>query len=259
MPLTPCVSAAWSVPSQAPELSNDQVHVWRAALDQTPSQINSVFRTLSADERVRAERFCFPRDREHFIAARGALRAILGVYLNRAPECVSFCYNSHGKPALMLESGEEPIRFNISHSHGAAIFAIARGREVGVDLECIRSNLEVEQIAERFFSRHEIAALRALPVALREYAFFLCWTRKEAYIKARGEGLSLPLDQFDVSLVPGEPAALLRTRPDPDEALRWSLKELTLVSPGYAGALAVEGDGWSLVSWEWPGSLSRTA
>ena len=259
MPLASSLSAAWSVPSQAPELSNDQVHVWRAALDQTPSQIDSVFRTLSADERARAERFCFPRDREHFIAARGALRAILGVYLNRAPECVSFSYNSHGKPALMLESGEEPIRFNMSHSHGVALYAIACERKVGIDLECVRSNLEVEQIAERFFSRGEIAALRALPVALRKYAFFLCWTRKEAYIKARGEGLSLPLDRFDVSLVPGEPAALLSTRPDPDEALRWSLRELTLVPPGYAGALAVEGDGWSLASWEWPGSLSRTA
>jgi len=259
MPLASSFSAAWSVPPQAPKLSNDEVHVWRAALDQTPSQVDSFLRTLAADERARAERFHFPRDREHFIAARGALRAILGLYLNRAPERVSFRYNSHGKPALALECGEEPIRFNMSHSHGVALYAITCDREVGIDLECMRSNLEVEQIAERFFSRHEVATLRALPAALRKYAFFLCWTRKEAYIKARGEGLSLPLDQFDVSLVPGEPAALLRTRPDSDEALRWSLKELTLVPPGYAGALAVAGDGWSLASWEWPGSLSRTA
>jgi 4'-phosphopantetheinyl transferase len=257
MPLASSLSAAWSVPSQAPQLNNGEVHVWSAALDQTPSQIDSFLRTLSADERARAKKFVFPRDRGHFIAGRGALRAIVGLYLNRAPECVSFRYNSHGKPALMLESGEEPIRFNMSHSQGVALYAIACDREIGIDLECVRSNLEVEQIAERFFSSHEIVALRALPVALREYAFFLCWTRKEAYVKARGEGLSLPLDQFDVSLVPGEPAALLRTRPDPDEALRWSLRELTLVPPGYAGALAVEGDDWSLVSWEWPGSLSE--
>jgi 4'-phosphopantetheinyl transferase len=252
-PLTASFAAAWHVPPRALKLGNDEVHVWRAALDHTPLQIDSCLRTLAVDERARAARFHFPRDREHFIVARGALRAILGFYLNRAPECLSFRYSSHGKPALTLESGEDPIRFNMSHSHGVALYAITCDREVGIDVECVRSNLEVEQIAGRFFSRQEIATLHALPAALRRYAFFLCWTRKEAYIKARGEGLSLPLDQFDVSLVPGEPAALLRTRPDSDEALRWSLKDLTPVPPGYAAALAAEGDGWSLALWEWPG------
>jgi 4'-phosphopantetheinyl transferase len=256
-PLPASCAAAWRVPPRALRLSNDEVHVWCAALDQIPSQINSFLRTLAADERARAERFHFPRDREHFIVARGTLRAILGFYLNRAPQCLSFRYSSHGKPALTLESGEDPIRFNISHSHGVALYAITCDREVGIDLEWVRSNLEVEQIAERFFSCQEIATLRALPAALRRYAFFLCWTRKEAYIKARGEGLSLPLDQFDVSLAPGEPAALLRTRPDSNEALRWSLKELIPVPPGYAAALAVEGGGWSLALWKWPESPSR--
>jgi 4'-phosphopantetheinyl transferase len=139
-----------------------------------------------------------------------------------------------------------------------ALYAVARGREVGIDLEFIRRDLEVEQIAERFFSRRETATLRALPTDLRKYAFFLCWTRKEAYIKARGEGLSLPLDQFDVSLIPGEPAALLSAQPDSDEALRWSLQELTLAS-GYVAALAVEGRGWSLSCWQWPRPLRSTA
>ncbi len=153
---------------------------------------------------------------------------------------------------MVLESGEAPIRFNISHSRGVALYAVTCGREVGIDLEYMRSDLEVEQIAGRFFSRREIATLHALPAALRRYAFFLCWTRKEAYIKARGEGLSLALDQFDVSLIPGEPAALLGTRPDADEALRWSLLELTPGPPEYASALAVEGVGWSLALWQWP-------
>ena len=138
---------------------------------------------------------------------------------NKAPECLSFCYGSHGKPALVWESGGDAIRFNISHSDGVALYAVTRGREVGIDLELVRRGLEIEEIAERFFSRLEIATLRALPTPLRRYAFFLCWTRKEAYIKARGEGLSLPLDQFDVSLIPGEPATLMSTRPDSDEAL----------------------------------------
>ena len=235
-------------------LGSDEVHVWRASLDEPPSQIDSFLHTLAADEQTRAERFYFQRDRERFITAHGVLRAILGLYLNRAPERLSFCYSSHGKPALAWESGGDTIRFNMSHSHGVALYAVARGREVGVDLEFIRCDLEVEQIAERFFSRRETATLRALPTDLRKYAFFLCWTRKEAYIKARGEGLSLPLDQFDVSLIPGEPAALLSTQPDSAEALRWSLQELTLAS-GYVAALAVEGRGWSLSRWEWLGPI----
>ena len=143
------------------------------------------------------------------------------------------------------------IRFNLSHSHGVALYAVTRGREVGIDLEYIRSDLEVEQIAERFFSRREIATLRALPIDLRTDAFFLCWTRKETYLKARGEGLSLPLDQFDVSLIPGEPAALLSTHRGSHEALRWSLQELT-PAPGYVAALGVEGHGWDLACRQWP-------
>ena len=210
------------------ELGSNEVHVWRALLDELPPQIDSFLHTLATDEQSRADRFYFQRDRERFITAHGVLRAILGLYLNRAPKCLSFCYSSHGKPALAWESGGDAIRFNMSHSHGVALYAVTRGREVGIDLEFIRRDLEVEQIAERFFSRRETATLRALPADLRKYAFFLCWTRKEAYIKARGEGLSLPLDQFDVSLIPGKPAALLNTRPDSDEALRWALRELTL-------------------------------
>ena len=181
------------------------------SLDQTQSQIQSFLHTLAADEQARAERFHFERDREHFIVARGVLRAILGRYLNRAPERLSFCYGAHGKPALAGEAGADAIRFNVSHSHGVALYAVTRGREVGIDLERIRFDLAVLEIAERFFSRREVATLRTLPTEAQRQAFFRCWTRKEAYIKARGEGLSLPLDQFDVSLAPGEPAALLGT------------------------------------------------
>jgi 4'-phosphopantetheinyl transferase len=122
---------------------------------------------------------------------------------------------------------------------------------VGIDLERIRLDLAVAEIAERFFSRREVAMLRALSTDVQQQAFFRCWTRKEAYIKARGEGLSLPLDQFDVSLAPGEPAAVLGTQPDPSEASRWSLQELT-PAPGYAAALAVKGHSWRLTCWQWP-------
>jgi 4'-phosphopantetheinyl transferase len=171
--------------------------------------------------------------------------------LNRAPESLSFSYSTYGKPALAPEPGADAIRFNLSHSHGTALYAVIRDREIGVDLEFVRGDLEAEQIAERFFSHREIVALRALPLGLRKYAFFLCWTRKEAYIKARGEGLSIPLDQFDVSLIPEEPAALLSIQPDTDEALRWSLRNLTPAA-GYAAALATKGRDWTLSCWQWP-------
>lgn len=241
----------WNSPPETLALGSDEVHVWRATLDQTPSQIESFLHNLSADERARAERFHFARDREHFIVARGVLRAILGCYLNRVPECLSFCYGSHGKPALAGKSDGETIRFNVSHSHGVALYAVTRGREVGIDLERIRFDLAVAEIAERFFSRREVAMLRSLPTEVQRQEFFRCWTRKEAYIKARGEGLSLPLDEFDVSPAPGEPDAVLDTQRDPSEAARWSLQELT-PAPGYVAALAVEAHGLRLRCWRWP-------
>lgn len=216
-------------------------------MDEFPPRLDTFFYTLAAEEQTRAARFQFQRDRERFIVAHGLLRAILGTYLNRSPQRLAFWYHSHGKPALARESGEDTISFNMAHSQGVVIYAFARAREVGIDLEFIRRGLELEQIADRFFSRGEVAALRALPTEFREYAFFTCWARKEAYIKARGEGLSLPLDQFEVSLNPGEPAALLATQ-DPGEAHRWSLQEMP-PEPGYAAALAVEGDGLYLSYW----------
>ena len=245
-PVTP-----WRLPPGILVLGCDEVHVWRASLDQTPSQIQSFLHTLAADEQARAERFYFERDREHFIVGRGVLRAILGGYLDRVPKCLSFCYGSHGKPALAGDSDGDAIRFNVSHSHGVALYAVTRGREVGVDLERVRVNLAVAEIAERFFSRREIAMLRTLPIEVQRLAFFRCWTRKEAYIKVRGEGLSLPLDQFNVSQAPGEPAKVFGTPQDPSATSRWSLQELT-PAPGYVAALAVEGHGWDLACWQWP-------
>ena len=234
----------------APILRNDQVHVWQALLDETPSQVDCFLRNLAADERARADRFYFERDRQYYIVARGTLRTILSYYLNRPPQSLSFRYGAHGKPALAAEPGEEAIRFNASHSHGVALFAISSGREVGIDLVYAR-RFGNRAGGPASFLAPEISTLFALPADLRRCAFFHCWTRKEAYIKARGEGLSLALDQFDVSLIPGEAAALLGTRPDPGEAARWSLRELSAVMPRYAASLAVEGHGWSLTVGDW--------
>lgn len=243
----------WGVPPREVILGANEVHVWRASVDEFLPQLNGFFLTLAAEEQTRAARFQFQRDREHFIVAHGLLREILCTYLSRSPQCLAFWYRSHGKPALARESGEDTIFFNMAHSYGVVIYAVARAREVGIDLEFIRRGLEVEQIADRFFSPGEVAALRALPTEFRENAFFTCWARKEAYIKARGGGLSLPLDQFQVSLNPGEPAALL-TAETPGEARRWSLQDLPPV-PGYATALAVEGRSLSLSCRHWTRGL----
>ncbi len=241
---------SWPLPPKTSRLTCDEVHVWRAALDQSPSLVARLFYSLATDERERAEGFYFHKDREHFIVARGLLRAILGRYLTIDPAQLRFNYSSYGKPSLPSESGGDALRFNLSHSHGLALYAFTRGREVGIDLERVRPDVADGQIAERFFSPREVAMLCELPVKKQTQAFFNCWTRKEAYIKARGEGLSLPLNQFDVSLAPGEPARLLGTREHPQEASRWCLQEL-IPAPEYTAALAVEGHGWRLASWEW--------
>jgi 4'-phosphopantetheinyl transferase len=238
-------------------LARDEVHVWRAALDVAPTEAAGLRKTLAADERARAGRFHFERDRAHFIVARGVLRAILGCYLTRAPECLSFCYNAHGKPALAGGPDAQAIRFNLSHSDGVALYAVARGREVGIDVERIRCNLAVAEIAERFFSRREDAMLQNIPTEERHQAFFRVWTRKEAYVKARGEGLSLLSDKMDVSPASGEPDAPVGDRGDPSGAARWSIQDL-VPGPGYAAALAVEGHGWHLACWQWPGPGPRS-
>jgi 4'-phosphopantetheinyl transferase len=213
--------------------------------------VRSLWHTLTADECQRAERYIFAKDRAHFVVARGLLRVLLGRYLGQEPQHLRFTYGRHGKPALATETGGVALRFNVSHSHGLALYAITRGREVGVDIEHIRPEVAQEQVAERFFSPREVTVLRALPTPLQAPAFFACWTRKEAYIKATGAGLALPLDQFDVSLAPGEPAALLHTAWDPQEATRWALQDLA-PAPGYRAAVAVAGHDWHLTCWDGP-------
>ena len=228
--------------AQAPlslPLEDNGVHVWCASLKQTAAELEHLHRVLSREEIERANRFHFARDRNHFIAARGLLRTTLGRYLEADSAELRFCYSPNGKPDLAPEFALGDLRFNLSHSGEIVLFAITRGRRIGVDVEKIRTDFETEHVAERFFSLAESSRLRALPAEQKHEAFFACWTRKEAYVKATGDGLSLPLDQFDVSVAPGEPAVLQNTRPDPAEARRWYLQALK-VEPGYAAALAVE-------------------
>lgn len=221
-------------------LNDGEVHVWRAGLDCGAPVVRRLYQTLSPDERARAGRFHHERDRTRFIAARGLLRRILGHYLGVTPAQLAFTYAPHGKPALATPLAHRGLMFNVSHAHDMALYALTRGRNIGIDIEQIRTDIPYERLAARFFSAPEVSSLHALPHAQRLRGFYCCWTRKEAYLKARGDGLALPLDQFSVSLAEGEPAALLHVQWDPAEVSRWSLHDLG-AGAGYVAALAVEG------------------
>ncbi|HEY7350646.1 MAG TPA: 4'-phosphopantetheinyl transferase superfamily protein [Ktedonobacterales bacterium] len=243
----------WSAAPERPILASDEAHIWRARLNLSASHMQALEQTLAADERQRASQFRFSRDRARFIAARGMLRSILGRYLSREPQTLRFSYNEYGKPALADEVGSEPLLFNLAHSHDLALYAITRCGAIGIDLEQISpAGADYEQIATRFFSPHEVYALQAVAAQDKQEAFLNCWTRKEAYVKARGLGLSLDLNLFDVSLAPGEPAALLATREEGQDSSDWSLHALS-PGPGYVAALAVQGQPASLTCWQQAG------
>jgi len=234
----------------APALGEGEVHVWRLLLEQPSSRFDELRRILDQEEQGRVDRFRFDIHRQRYIAAHAGLRLILSRYLKIQPQAIQFQFTQYGKPGLTPGTNPAGIAFNLSHSHELGLIAVAQNRTLGVDIEQVRADLADEKVARRFFSAREIEALLSLPPELQRVAFFNCWTRKEAYIKARGEGLSLPLDQFDVTLIPGEPAILLHTRPDPAQALQWKLYDLNPGS-GYAAALAVEGFARTLKCWQW--------
>jgi 4'-phosphopantetheinyl transferase len=228
----------WSPPPQTLFLASHDVHVWRASLEQPEDVQERFLRTLDLDERKRADRCHFEKHRRRFIAGRGFLRLLLGRYLAIAPEDVSFAYGPYGKPSLAGERQASRLRFNASHSHELAVYGFVEDQDIGVDVEYSQAEFAGEDIARHFFSAYEVEKLMALPEGERGAAFFRCWTRKEAYIKAFGSGLSHPLDQFDVTLAPNEPAALIRDHRDEQATSRWSMFNLEL--EGYAGAVVVE-------------------
>jgi 4'-phosphopantetheinyl transferase len=225
--------STWSDPPEALSLAPGEVHVWRLALDQPDAVLAHLRDHLEAQELERAGRFHFEIHRNHFIAGRGGLRCVLASYLDVKPGEFRFVYGAYGKPEL----AEKRLRFNVSHSHGVALVAVAADREVGVDVEHIRADFATEDIARRFFSPIEVVTFNALPKNEQVAGFFRCWTRKEAYIKAIGRGLSEPLDAFDVTLAPGEAPVLLQAKGQ--DVSRWSMFDIDVGSE-YAGALLVE-------------------
>jgi 4'-phosphopantetheinyl transferase len=229
-------------------LAPDEVHIWRAALDLPAAHLHALRATLSADEQQRAARLLLPQVRDHFVAARGILRAILARYLNTAPARLAFAYGEHGKPTLAARGD---LRFNLSHSHGLALYAVAHQRDLGIDLERIKPDIDYDSIARRYFAPTEYAALVALPAAEHLRAFFGCWVGKEAYLKAHGAGLWQSLDSFAVPLLTGGPLP-----PIAPDAPPYSLQRLT-VHPDYAAALVVAGTSQRLRCWQWPAALAE--
>ena len=224
-------------------LGPDEVHVWQVRLDVAADAVASAFGVLSASEQTQARRFTFEDGQRHFTVARGALRRILSRYLDDPPPAHAFETGPHGKPSLKPASKSEglhPLRFNVSHTGDIAVIAAAWNRELGIDIECVDRKVEMENLSKRFFSPTEAEDVLKADTATRRDVFFRIWTTKEAYIKARGDGLSLPLDQFDVVTDLTNPPGLLATRHDPDDLARWRFARVDM-SPEFACTLAVEG------------------
>lgn len=239
--MVPHVTAfAWGLPPATLTLSHNAVHVWRAPLNVGANRLGVLEPLLASDERDRAARYRSSHDRHQFIAARGQLRLILSRYLGGEPEAITFRYGAQGKPEVAA------LQFNVSHAGELALFAVARSRRVGIDVEKIRALPDADRLVDRFFSDHEAAVYRALPVEDRREAFVTCWTRKEAFVKALGEGLSYPLDAFDVSVRPDQPASLLALRGDPSATAQWRLQALP-IAEGYTATIAAESPPWELV------------
>lgn len=234
-------------PAIGSRLERDEVHVWILA-PELPANLDNYSRLLSREEQERSTRFLFPHLKRNFIVDHARLRLILGAYAGRAPETLAFAVNEYGKPELADGAGS--LRFNLSHTHGRSVVAVCLDSPVGIDVEAVRPIDDWEGIAQSHFSAREIAALHASAESDRQHAFFRCWTRKEAFLKAHGFGLSIPLDSFAVSLARETAPALLECTWDPQETSRWSFFSLDL-GEEFAGALAIPRGNWKLHFFDW--------
>ena len=231
-------------------MAADTVDVWQIDLAEPRAGIQQVRRLLSPDEIQRADRFYFEEHRRRFTVARAAMRQILARHTDCAPRDIVFSYGAKGKPELAGRLEKFGIKFNLSHSFDLGLLAVTRGLSVGADIELVSPEFATQEIARRFFSPREVDALSAQPPGERAEAFFSCWTRKEAYIKALGEGISVPLDSFEVTFGQGVVAALRRVTFDPGEISRWRVYDIQ-TTERYKAALVVEGQGHFLRHLQW--------
>lgn len=233
------MTEVWNPASDCPPLGGD-IHVWRCELRQPEERRQALLQALSPDERQRGDKFYFEHHRRQWTTARGFLRAVLGCYLSLPAEQVRFRFHDLGKPALADEQTAENIQFNLTHSADGALLALARDLPLGVDLEQVRPMENMLALAQRYFAAEEARQLENVAATQKGLAFFNCWTRKEAILKACGKGLSLPLDRFVVSFLPGEPARVIDVKGQPGEAERWSLVPLQ-PWPDFVGCIAFQG------------------
>ncbi len=247
------IAAPWFPESERLALSRGELHVWHGSLDLPEAFHCDLEAQLTPEEHQRAAKFLTSQAREHFVAARGILRQLLGAYLGISAEEVALRYGPQGKPSL-APGHDSRIRFNASHSGGMGMLVFAQEHEVGADLEHTRADVEGMEIAARFFSQEEKAELAKLPPELRNEAFFRCWTRKEAYVKARGEGMGIPLESFTVRFADDHEQQVID-----ETGRRWSCYGIELPR-GFTGAVVAAGQSWRLRQREWrPGEKTRAA
>ncbi len=221
-------------------ISLSEVHVWRVFLDVTTVEFENLLGFLSVDELARSGRFHFERDQKRFISARGMLRKILGSYLNKHPGKICFVYSSHGKPMLTDNPGDDSICFNLSHSGAFALYAITLRKKIGIDIESIRDDVSVGQVAQQFYSKNEVSSLEKIDINKRPGLFFKYWTRKEAFLKALGKGISFPMEHCDVSLINGSILSPVTVRDNNSVISNLYVQDL-FPGNGYAAAIAIEG------------------
>ena len=243
------MNGTWTRTPAKLELSATHIDIWRTTLELPQQQIDNYRSLLSADEQARANRFKVDRKYREYIVSRGLLRRILGLTLNRDPAALVFAYTEHDKPVLDLDWRGVPVCFNVSHSHELTLIAVTLNHLIGIDVEHIRRNVDFKKLASRFFSSQEARNLETYTDNAIAQAFFSCWTRKEAFVKAVGDGIAFGLNEFTVSVDPSDKEVSLTTHWDQDEAKNWSLLNLR-AAPGYIAALAVNGQDFKIRCWE---------
>jgi 4'-phosphopantetheinyl transferase len=241
----------WHTLSVQPELAEGEVHIWSMNLDFPIRTYPELYELLSNDERERAQNYRLAIHRNRFIMGRATLRILLSSYSGVEPARLIFSYGPWGKPELVPSSQGSTLRFNLSHSEGWTLYAITNKDAVGIDLERIRKNVNIDRIAIQYFSPREIEELQRLPDSLRRHVFFQCWSGKEAFLKACGQGLALPLHRFDVCVAPDGLLMQLHLPPEIAAGQRWQLYSIPC-APEYAAALAVQGDECLIKCWNWP-------
>ena len=238
--------------SQTQSLPESDIQVWCASLNASPEDLSRHLALLSPDEKTRADRFHFERDRSRYIAGRGLLRLLLGNYLGLEPAGIRFEYGLHGKPALAGQGGTRRLEFNLSNSNEMAVYGFSWDAPLGIDIEYVRPLPDMDDFARRFFTPAECELIHSLSIQEKQDAFFRLWTCKEAYLKANGSGLAIPLDQVGVAFTAGTDATLIFMDGGPQPDGQWQLQLFTPV-PAYQAALAFNRQGKQVKFQQLPG------